>query len=51
MDGPFFFVTHLADGGYDKARSVFYGGFDRRLRAIVRAANAADIAHVFQIAQ
>ena len=33
------------DAGYDKARTVFYGGIDRRPAAIVRVANAKDIAY------
>jgi FAD/FMN-containing dehydrogenase len=34
------------DGDYDKARTVFYGGIDRRPAAIVRPANADQIARV-----
>jgi FAD/FMN-containing dehydrogenase len=39
------------DAGYDEARTVFYGGFDRRPAAIVRVANAEDVAHVVTIAR
>jgi FAD/FMN-containing dehydrogenase len=38
------------DAGYDQARTVFYGGFDRRPAAIVRAANAAEVAQVVSLA-
>jgi FAD/FMN-containing dehydrogenase len=34
------------DTEYDAARTVFYGGVDRRPSAIVRAADAADVARV-----
>jgi hypothetical protein len=34
------------DAEYDKARSSFYGGFDRRPAAIVRVANAEDVSRV-----
>ncbi len=39
------------DDGYDEARTPFYGGFDRRPAAIVRVANARDVAHVVTVAQ
>ncbi len=39
------------DRAYDQARTPFYGGFDRRPAAIVRAANANDVAHVVAIAR
>jgi FAD/FMN-containing dehydrogenase len=39
------------DAVYDKARTVFYGGFDRRPAAIVRAADAADVARVVSLAR
>jgi len=38
------------DPGYDQARVVFYGGFDRRPAAIVRPANDEDVARVITIA-
>jgi FAD/FMN-containing dehydrogenase len=34
------------DDGYDEARTVFYGGFDRRPAAIVRSADASQVARV-----
>lgn len=34
------------DAGYDAARTVFYGGIDRRPALIARVANAADVARV-----
>jgi hypothetical protein len=39
------------DAEYDKARTVFYGGHDRRPAAIVRVANAADVARVVTLAR
>jgi FAD/FMN-containing dehydrogenase len=39
------------DPDYDRARTIFYGGFDRRPAAIVRAANATDIAGVVSFAR
>ncbi|MEW5940913.1 MAG: FAD-binding oxidoreductase [Chloroflexota bacterium] len=39
------------DAGYDKARAVFYGGIDRRPGAIVRAADAGDVARVVSLAR
>ena len=38
------------DAEYDKARAVFYGGFDRRPAIIVRVADTADIARVIALA-
>ena len=38
------------DAEYDEARAVFYGGFDRRPAAIVRAANADDVSRVVTVA-
>ncbi len=40
-----------ADAEYDAARTVFYGGFDRRPALIVRAADAADVAQVVLFAR
>jgi FAD/FMN-containing dehydrogenase len=40
-----------ADASYDKARTVFYGGIDRRPRWIVRARDAADVAGVVAFAR
>jgi hypothetical protein len=39
------------DTRYDQTRTVFYGGFDRRPAAIVRAADATDVARVVQFAR
>jgi FAD/FMN-containing dehydrogenase len=40
-----------SDEGYDEARSLFYGGLDKRPALIVRAANAQDVAHVVELAR
>jgi FAD/FMN-containing dehydrogenase len=37
--------------GYDAERAVYFKGFDRRPTAIVRAANAADVAVVIDVAR
>jgi FAD/FMN-containing dehydrogenase len=40
------------DAGYDQARTVFYGGFDqRRPAAIIRAADATEVARVVELAR
>jgi hypothetical protein len=39
------------DAGYDAARTVFYGGIDRRPALIARVANAADVARVVAFAR
>jgi FAD/FMN-containing dehydrogenase len=39
------------DVEYDKARTLFYGGFDRRPAAIVRVLDASDVASVLSLAQ
>jgi FAD/FMN-containing dehydrogenase len=39
------------DGEYDAARTVFYGGIDRRPAVIVRAADAKDVARVVTLAR
>ena len=39
------------DAQYDAARTVFYGGIDRRPALIARAANAADVARVITLAR
>ncbi|HKE99763.1 MAG TPA: FAD-binding oxidoreductase [Actinomycetes bacterium] len=39
------------DPRYDDARTVFYGGYDRRPAAIVRAADADDVARVVTLAR
>jgi FAD/FMN-containing dehydrogenase len=44
-------VIAPGDDGYDKARTVFYGGFDRRPAVIIRAANANDVARAVTLAR
>ena len=39
------------DAGYDEARSVFYGGIDRRPALIVRVADATDVSRVVGLAR
>jgi FAD/FMN-containing dehydrogenase len=39
------------DAGYDKARTVFYGGIDRRPAVIIRAKDATDVAQVVSLAR
>ncbi len=39
------------DADYDAARTVFYGGFDRRPAVIIRAADATDVSHVVSYAR
>ncbi len=39
------------DSGYDEARTVFYGGIDRRPALIVRVKNAADVSRVVSLAR
>lgn len=39
------------DAGYDAARTVFMGGFDRRPAVIVQAADASDVARVISLAR
>jgi len=39
------------DPEYDAARTVFYTGFDRRPAAVVRVADAADVARVVTVAR
>lgn len=42
-------VITADDADYDRARTVFYGGFDNRPAAIVRVADAADVARVITV--
>jgi len=44
-------VTAPGDAGYDRARTIFYGGFDQRPAAIVRPADAAEVAQVVDLAR
>lgn len=39
------------DPGYDEARAVFYGGFDRRPAAIIQVENAGEVARVVNLAR
>ncbi len=39
------------NAGYDLARTVFYGGFDRRPAVIVRPSDAADVSYVVSLAR
>jgi FAD/FMN-containing dehydrogenase len=39
------------DDGYDEARTVFYGGFDRSPALIVRVEDAADVSRVVALAR
>jgi FAD/FMN-containing dehydrogenase len=39
------------DLGYDEARTLFYGGFDRRPAVIIQAAGASDVARVVSLAR
>jgi FAD/FMN-containing dehydrogenase len=39
------------DAGYDAARRVFYGSFDRRPGVVVRAADATDVAYIVSLAR
>jgi FAD/FMN-containing dehydrogenase len=44
-------VIAPGDAGYDKARTVFYGGIDRRPAVIVRPADATEVARVVSLAR
>jgi len=44
-------VIATDDPGYDAARTVFYGGIDRRPAAIVRVADAGDISRLVRLAR
>ncbi|MGH2683151.1 MAG: FAD-binding oxidoreductase [Actinomycetota bacterium] len=39
------------DAGYDEARTIFYGGIDRRPAVIVRAVDASEVSHVVSLAR
>ncbi len=39
------------DAGYDEARTVFYGGFDRRPAVIVQAADEEDVSYLVSLAR
>jgi FAD/FMN-containing dehydrogenase len=44
-------VVGPADPAYDQARTIFYGGFDRRPSLIVQAADAADVSRGVALAR
>ncbi|MGH2629947.1 MAG: FAD-binding oxidoreductase, partial [Actinomycetota bacterium] len=44
-------VIAPGDDAYDEARTLFYGGMDRRPAVIARAADATDVAHVVSLAR
>jgi FAD/FMN-containing dehydrogenase len=44
-------VIAPGDAGYEEARTVFYGGFDRRPAVIVRPANATGVSEVVALAR
>jgi FAD/FMN-containing dehydrogenase len=39
------------DAGYDRSRTVFYGGIDRRPAVVIRAANATDVSLAIALAR
>ena len=39
------------DSGYEQARTIFYGGIDRRPAAIVRVADAGDVSQLVLLAR
>jgi len=39
------------DSTYDQARTIFYGGFDRKPAVIIKAADETDVAHVVTYAR
>ena len=48
LNGP---VITAADPAYDQARTVFYGGIDKRPAAIARVANVDDVRRVIAVAR
>jgi FAD/FMN-containing dehydrogenase len=44
-------VTAPGDPGYDRARKVFYGKWDRRPAAVIRPTSAAEVARVVGLAR
>ena len=44
-------VIALDDAAYDQARTIFYGGIDRRPALIVRPTNASDVSQVVSLAR
>src|SRR5690349_21647281 len=39
------------DAEYDKARTIFYGGFDRHPAAVIKVKNAAEVTQVISLAR
>ena len=44
-------VIEPGDSGYDEARTIFLGGFDRKPAVIVRASDTSDVARVIELAR
>ena len=44
-------VITPGDAGYERARTVFYGGFDQRPAAIIRPADTTEVAQVVNLAR
>jgi hypothetical protein len=44
-------VITPGDAGYDEARTLYYGGIDRRPAVVVRAADAGDVARIVELAR
>jgi FAD/FMN-containing dehydrogenase len=44
-------VIAPGDPGYDEARTIFYGGIDRRPAVIIRAKDASDVSSVISLAR
>jgi FAD/FMN-containing dehydrogenase len=44
-------VITPGDAGFDEARTIFYGGFDRHPAAIVRVRDASDVSQVVSLAR
>jgi FAD/FMN-containing dehydrogenase len=44
-------VIRPGDADYDKARTVFLGGIDRRPAVVIRVANDSDVSHVIALAR
>jgi hypothetical protein len=44
-------VIAPGDADYDEARTIFYGGFDRRPAVIVRVADARDVSRLISVAR
>ena len=44
-------VIEPTDGGYDDARALYFGGFDRRPDAIAMVADASDVSTVIAVAR